>query len=142
VRALHEDESGHLWLATKGGGLARFHPETHRVDLITTEHGLPGNELLALRGGNDGDLWIGTVGHGVVRYWPPRHGDLPAKKGHFEYYPLSDRENGTSVYTLFVDASGTLWAGADALGVAEYVPAETPGEPGRRSTASPRTMTA
>ena len=128
IRFVLEDRSGRLWLATKGGGLARFDPETHAVDVITEEDGLPGNELLTLEAGTGDELWIGTYGQGVVRYVPPPDGDLSRDKGRFEQYPL--KAGGSHVYTILRDDSGTIWVGADSLGLAEFVPSETPGQQG------------
>jgi signal transduction histidine kinase len=66
-----------------------------------------------------------------VRYFPPEDGDLQRSAGRFEHYPLVDAEVGTSVYTIFRDSTGKIWAGATYHGLAEFVPADQSGERGR-----------
>jgi signal transduction histidine kinase/DNA-binding response OmpR family regulator/ligand-binding sensor domain-containing protein len=131
VRALHEDPEGYLWLATKGGGLARFHPGTQAIDVIGFADGLPTEALLSLKGGEAKEIWIGTLGQGVVRYRPPEDGDFGRSKGTFEHYPLLVGEEGADVYAIFRDSEGTIWAAADSMGVAEFVPGPSAGERGR-----------
>ena len=131
VRAVHEDRRGHLWLATKGGGLVRFSPKTHAMDVITTEDGLPSDILLSLQGGEGDEIWIGTYGSGVVRYVPPADGLLDKDRGRFEHYPLSPDGEMTDVYAIYRDSRGGVWAAADSLGVAEWVPDDGPDAAGR-----------
>jgi len=130
VRALYEDPHGFLWLATKGGGLSRFDPRMRTFDEITIEDGLPTNDLLSLIGGAEGEIWIGTHEQGVVRYFPPDDGDLRQSAGRFEHYPIVDPPAGTSVYAMYRDSAGTIWAGATNLGLAKFVPGGRPGARG------------
>ena len=65
----------------------------------------------------------------------------PATRGRFEHYPL--KAGGSHVYTILRDDSGTIWVGADSLGLAEFVPRRRPEAAGDlpRSTARPRACT-
>ncbi len=130
VRALHEDAAGRLWLATKGGGLARFDPGTSEIEVVDSGDGLPTDNLLALVPGVDGELWLGTYGAGVVRYRPPGHGDLRRGAGTFEHYPIAADGSPVDVYTLLRDRDGTIWAGVTGLGLARFVPGRRPGARG------------
>jgi signal transduction histidine kinase/CheY-like chemotaxis protein/ligand-binding sensor domain-containing protein len=130
VRALHEDRRGRLWLATKGGGLCRFDPATRRTVAITEADGLPTDELLAVIGGEGDELWIGTYGRGIVRYFPPPGGSFGRNRGRVEHYPLTTDPAGTSVYTVYRDSEGTIWAGASDLGLARFISFEDSAERG------------
>jgi signal transduction histidine kinase/sugar lactone lactonase YvrE/ActR/RegA family two-component response regulator len=127
VRALYEDPRGVFWLATNGGGLSRFDPSNLTFEALTVADGLPTNELLSLIGGAKGEIWIGTQNNGVVRYFPPQDGNLNRPSGRFEHFPLVDSPAGTSVYALYRDSTGTIWAGTTGFGLAEFVPSGQPG---------------
>ena len=131
VRAILEDDLGFLWLATKGGGLARFDPKTKRVDVVAQRDGLPTDTLLALSPGSDGDMWIGTFERGVVRYVPPKDGNLARDVGRIEHYPIDPAGEGCHVYAIYRDSRGRIWAAADGLGLALFVPPEDAAERGR-----------
>jgi len=56
VRDILEGEDGELWLATYGGGLARF--DGGRIQKLTRREGLPDNALTAILPDGRGRLWI------------------------------------------------------------------------------------
>ena len=115
IRALHLDEAGTLWLASKGGGLSRFDRRTHQVQRLGS---LPTDELLSMVAGKDGEIWLGTYGWGVLRYVPAAGG----RPERTEHYPLTNSGPGTDVHSVFLDSNGTLWAGANGVGLARFVP--------------------
>jgi len=130
VRAVHRDDDGILWLATKGGGLNRFDPQAESFEAVTVADGLPTDELLSLIGGPGRELWIGTLGHGVVRYLPAEDDAQSDEAGTFEYYPFSVGGAGRDVYVMFLDREGRIWAGVTGLGLARFEAARDGGREG------------
>lgn len=55
---LHEDASGDFWLATKGGGLIRWNPQTKAQEQFTRQEGLLDNTLYAVYADGFGQLWL------------------------------------------------------------------------------------
>ncbi len=64
---LHQDADGYFWLATKGGGLIKWHPETHDYEQFTIEEGLSHNIVYAVYGDNYNNLWLSS-NRGIMRF--------------------------------------------------------------------------
>lgn len=60
-----EDHNGQIWLATRGGGLARFNGKDFKV--FSTDDGLVNNFISALYQDKRKNIWIGTS-NGVSQY--------------------------------------------------------------------------
>ncbi len=103
VRAFAETPDGSLWLATAGGGLARW-DGARFTPLRRSAEGLPGDDLTALLADADGTLWIGTADRGLVRYRDGRWTRLSTAEG------LVSR----SLAYLLDDGTGHLWVGSNA----------------------------
>jgi diguanylate cyclase (GGDEF)-like protein len=110
VWAIAEDANGDLWLATEGGGLARWeraHDRFARVP-VSSSPGLYAR-IRTLLFTPDGALWIGSKDAGLVRFQP--------STGEFKTFrndpadPASLSHDG--VYALASDGSGRLWVGTD-----------------------------
>lgn len=65
VRSIVEDKSGYLWIATEGGGLARF--DGRDFSVYTTLDGLLSNSVIGLRFDQHDNLWI-LHPRGVTRF--------------------------------------------------------------------------
>lgn len=65
VNMMVEDKDGYLWIATNGGGLARFDGKEFKV--FTTRDGLPSNIIQYLKLDSDKNLWIINP-VGITRY--------------------------------------------------------------------------
>ncbi|MFN8092778.1 MAG: two-component regulator propeller domain-containing protein [Vicinamibacteria bacterium] len=100
VTAVAQTPDGYLWLGTHDG-LVRFDGVAFTVYTPKTAPGLLGRHITALRGAADGSLWVGTDGKGLTRY----------RRGAFETLGPDPQLTGTSGNSLYVDPSGTLWAG-------------------------------
>jgi diguanylate cyclase (GGDEF)-like protein len=110
VWAIAEDAAGDLWIATEGGGLARWeraHDRFARVPVTAT----PGQyaRVRTLLFAPDGALWIGSKDAGLVRFEPGT--------GAFKTY-RNDPADATSlshdgVFALASDGSDRLWVGTD-----------------------------
>ncbi|MEL6730863.1 MAG: two-component regulator propeller domain-containing protein, partial [Bacteroidota bacterium] len=99
VYAIAEDPRGHLWLGTRGGGIAQFDGKEFRS--YNTRQGLVSNYINALLTTSDDQLWIGTT-YGASRY-----------DGRQFYNYLNDRPSGIEVYTFLEKASEEIWMGTD-----------------------------
>jgi len=141
TRFVFEDRENNLWVGTSGGGLLRLKPRTFANWGLA--EGLPERVLKSVAEFRGGDLVVGTHGRGVVRLdgtpvlkgsWGPayvqatlvdRHnrlwvgfygqglhqlGAVDTAKGVLS---LPDQDGNWSVYSLFEDSKGRLWAGGD-----------------------------
>ncbi|RMG42348.1 MAG: hybrid sensor histidine kinase/response regulator [Acidobacteria bacterium] len=125
VRDIAPDPGGGLYLATKGSGLCYFEPATGRAFAVTAEHGLPSNTVLDIERGPSGDLWMGLLDGGFARYVPPAGGPRPGAPGSVDIVPLPEvAGRRPSVYAVYADASGAVWAGVTGVGLARVVPAK------------------
>ena len=69
VRSLFLDSSGRLWVGSEYDGLAVFYDfkisDTGRFShsgpiILTTDNGLPNNEVKVISEASDGNIWVGT----------------------------------------------------------------------------------
>ncbi|MCP3961007.1 MAG: SpoIIE family protein phosphatase [bacterium] len=131
IRTLHEDGAGYvapqarkryLWIATLGGGLNLFDPETAAFTAFRHDPGDPsslGSDFLrALHQDRHGDLWLGVQGAGLDRFDPKTGRSI-----HFRHDP---RDPGTLssdfVFSIWEDPEGMLWLGTYAGGLDRFDP--------------------
>ena len=69
VIAITEDQEGHLWLGTYGGGLNKFDVETETFQSFTEDDGLPNNIVYGVLPDQNGYLWLST-NNGLARFDP------------------------------------------------------------------------
>jgi signal transduction histidine kinase/ligand-binding sensor domain-containing protein len=111
IRSILADQSGDVWLGTRGNGLDRFDPETetstHYLHDPNDPDSLSNNAVRVLYQDSGGNLWIGTIGGGLDRF------DRATQKfAHYQHDPsdpssLSDN----SVRAILEDRAGNLWVG-------------------------------
>ncbi|HEY9008602.1 MAG TPA: two-component regulator propeller domain-containing protein [Ohtaekwangia sp.] len=101
VRSLVEDKNGYLWMATQGGGLARFDGKEFKV--YTTKDGLLSNDISSLLFDHHDNLWI-LHAHGVTRFngysFKRFHDPKFQNAGHRRLYERND--------SIFVVANGNI----------------------------------
>ena len=99
-----------LWLATDGGGIARWDAGNAAFERLTTEHGLSDNKVQKLAFDRRGYLWIGTLRDGLNRL------DLATGDIRSYRHTASDPNSLSSdtVRALYVDDASTLWVGTNA----------------------------
>jgi signal transduction histidine kinase/ligand-binding sensor domain-containing protein len=126
VQVIYEDSAGVLWIGTKNGGLNCFNPGD---ETFTVYRNIPGdpaslghNNVTDIVEDRDGVLWIATNGGGLNSLPPGRE---PGKKRliftshrHDLNDPYSLGDN--IVISLYVDNTGTLWAGTLGNGVSKF----------------------
>ncbi len=67
INNLIVDSRGLLWIATDKG-INVYYPTKQRFEYITTNEGLPGDEVVSLIEDNDGNIWAGTR-NGLVCFY-------------------------------------------------------------------------
>ena len=101
IQSLARGPDGLLWLGiSEGHGLERFQHGAAKPFVTPTFDGgkLDFGTLLFDR---DGNLWVGTVGKGLFRI----HGNV------VDHYDHTNGLSGDSVWALFEDREGIVWAG-------------------------------
>ncbi len=58
--ALYQDSQERLWVATAGGGLNRYDPQTNSFTYYNEKQGLPNNVVYGILEDSDGYLWLST----------------------------------------------------------------------------------
>ena len=106
-----EDERGDIWLATKGGGLARWNHSTDEFSSLRhnaeDDSSLASDLIRAVLSTSDGWIWAGTRDNGLERIDPNT-----LEITHFRHDPNNPRSIGSDgITTLIRDARGTVWVG-------------------------------
>jgi diguanylate cyclase (GGDEF)-like protein len=117
-----EDANGDLWVATEGGGLARWERATDRFVHYPVDpkgsSGTPSRQLRTVHVDSKGSVWAGTKDAGLVR--------LDPRSGHWQSFrsdpgdPESLADDG--VYAIHEGPAGTLWVGTNR-GLSRFEPA-------------------
>lgn len=112
---LHEDSIGTLWIATDGGGLARYSRDSDAFERFLHKQEDPASigsdRIFSVADDPYGWIWVGTADAGLDRY--------DSERGHFTHYGITEGLPSTTVRTLLCDSRGVLWAGTTA-GLARY----------------------
>ena len=103
VRDVVADGAGNLWLGIEEQALVQFD-----LDSLTgrTIDGTNGFEILDIAMAGDGQIWFSTLASGVFRY-SPANGELTRFK----------TPNDTSAYSVDIGPDGSIWYGADDVGL-------------------------
>jgi len=111
IRAIMEDRSHNLWIATRGGGADRLDLKPPKFRSLTRRDApLPSDRIWAFLVDHRGDLWIGTD-NGLTRF--PADGSTPES-----YQP--DRDNSVNhekIRALAEDRDGYIWIGTKGGGL-------------------------
>ena len=120
VRSMVEDESGHLWIGTAGGGVNRLYlyPERDTFPITTFTEGLTSENVYLLSFDKQDQLWIGTEA-GVDR------ASLDPDRNIIEikHFGRSEGFVGIEVCqnSVHLDSAGNLWFGT-VNGLTQYNP--------------------
>lgn len=114
VRDLDIAADGSLWVATDGGGVSRWHPDSDTFSTYNhsanEENSLASDHVRTILTDERGHVWVGTrdsgldrlqVSNGTVSHYTAEYGSREA---------LSNNE----IYALEIDADGRVWIGTRA----------------------------
>jgi ligand-binding sensor domain-containing protein len=115
ITALMEDANLTLWVGTYDQGVYRFNP--HNETFTQIGNALDRNEIRCFEEDNNGDIWVGSF-NGLFRI-------NPYTRATDHYLPIEKMPHSlshSSVYSLFKDQQGTIWAGTYFGGVNYFNP--------------------
>lgn len=110
VRDIVQDNLGFMWIATEGGGVARYDGSTMWPLGRSSEgeRSLSSSFITALEIADDGRLWIGTGDAGVSVY-DHNTGALV----HYQHGAAAESLSSNGVLSLFSDKRGGVWVGTN-----------------------------
>jgi signal transduction histidine kinase/DNA-binding response OmpR family regulator len=125
--AIHQDRNGALWFGTSKGLIQYGNGAARR---LTTENGLPSNDVKVIHEARDGSLWIGTYG-GVARLSERdeagegegekgRRGDGEMRWTVAATYTERDGLASNHVRAIYEDEQGTFWIGTYDGGLSRF----------------------
>jgi signal transduction histidine kinase/ligand-binding sensor domain-containing protein/CheY-like chemotaxis protein len=122
VWTIAEDAHADLWLATMGGGVARWQRRTDQFQLYRHDphrpDSLASDAVRTLLIDPEGRIWCGTLDRGLD-VLDPRTGSAR----HYRYRAGDPRSlPADAVFALYADHAGRIWIGTDG-GLSRYDPA-------------------
>jgi Signal transduction histidine kinase len=106
IRDIEEDSDGNIWIATHGGGVARFQPPFGQFTLYTTENGkLPNDKVQTLMIDRRGHIWAGTFGNGIAII--NRH------TNEVQTYSEKNGLQNNTIYKIIEDNNGLIWVSSN-----------------------------
>jgi len=106
IDSLYGDSHGDLWIGYFSGsiitgGLARWQRSTQTFHVYRKAEGLTASTSpIAFCEDRSGNLWVGFHGHDLARY----------HDGHFTVFTTTDGLPAGSIWSIFMDHEGRLWA--------------------------------
>lgn len=122
VRAIFENEDGHLWISTKDDRLNIFNKDKKRIGCLTPSGEIVANAFFPAAAycifeDTQKNIWIGTKGDGIYKL--TKHSNSMKYvvnhfvKNNFDLYSLSDN----NIYHIFQDSQGRIWIGTYGGGI-------------------------
>lgn len=108
INCIFENKDGKLWIATQGGGINIMDTKSETFTHLTTEDGLPGNDIQGILADQRGMQWISTY-KGIVSI------DLERKTKGFTIYSHSDGIQGETfkINSYHQSSDGEMFFGGD-----------------------------
>ena len=119
INALHIDNLGRTWFATRSEGLGYFENDSTIIS-INEENNLPDNAVRSLAEDKFGNLWIGTASQGICKIKLYEKEDKTFQVQTFFNQKNNERLTSDNVYLLLFDADDNLWVGSE-VGVDKVV---------------------
>jgi signal transduction histidine kinase/ligand-binding sensor domain-containing protein/CheY-like chemotaxis protein/HPt (histidine-containing phosphotransfer) domain-containing protein len=122
IWTIAEDAHSDLWLATVGGGVARWERRTDRFRLFRHDparaDSLASDQVRTVLIDADGAVWAGTLDRGLDRLDP-----VTGAARHFRHRDGDPHSlPSDAVFALYADHAGRIWVGSDG-GLSRYDPA-------------------
>ncbi|RLD66956.1 MAG: hypothetical protein DRI95_05690 [Bacteroidetes bacterium] len=106
-----DDKEGNLWIATYGGGINVFDPETKNFQIYRNsenKNSLSNDNVTTVFNDHTGIIWVGTFGGGLNR-WDEKNKQFI----RYQHNPKNDKSIGNNrIYAITEDSKGRLWIGA------------------------------
>lgn len=99
VRRILEGDDGHVWFATRSGGIIKFKNDK-TVSVFDKKNGLRSNYVLSLEKDSEGNLYAGTNGGGLSKI------DM---NGHVTTFNINKDDSGLLIFNLHIDMDGSIW---------------------------------
>lgn len=113
IRSIYEDNSGNLYIGTRGGGLNIINASTGKTSILNSKNGLSNNAVLSINKDHDKNIWVGLDSEGIDM--------IESGTGKVFHFPRDfENENNLSfgsVYSICVDAFNDIWLGTSGFGV-------------------------
>ena len=122
IRSIYEDNSGTLYIGTRGGGLNIIDPVNGKTTILNSRNGLSNDAVLSINKDHDKNIWVGLDGEGIDM--------IEEGAGKIFHFP-KDFENKNdllfgSVYSICIDAFNDIWLGTSGYGVIHLKVCKTP----------------
>jgi two-component sensor histidine kinase/ligand-binding sensor domain-containing protein len=108
ITSLHCDNDGIVWITTSNFWLLKFYKE--KIDIFTTDNGLPKIPIRSIYKDRSGNLWLGTQGYGLVKFT-----NTP-----FTYFEKFEGLNSPAIFNIVQDSQGNLWLGSINEGLIKF----------------------
>ena len=113
IRSIYEDNTGTLYIGTRGGGLNIINPTSGKTKILNSKNGLSNNAVLSINKDHNKNIWIGMDSEGIDM--------IEAGTQKIFHFPKDfENENDlafSSVYSICVDAFNGIWLGTSGYGV-------------------------
>ena len=106
IQSLAYDKDGNLWISSWEGGICRFDESNHEFHHITTNQGLPDNNIITFLIDRNNRIWIGCFFSGLVLL-------DPKGKNHKIYNHTNSGLQDESVRLLYETQKGIIVIGTD-----------------------------
>ncbi|MBN2009018.1 response regulator [candidate division KSB1 bacterium] len=130
IISLHTDKNGKLWVGTNSNGLCliKYEPETakilecvHYAHRDGDESSIANGAIRSISEDSGGRLWIGVENNGLDILEPGSSNSNDVCFYHYRNDPLNPFSlSNNSVYSLYQDSYGSMWAGTFANGINFY----------------------
>ncbi len=106
-----EDNKGSLWIATYGGGVNIFNPETESFAVYKNtdnENSLSNDNVTTVFKDHKGIIWVGTFGGGLNKWNEKTKSFI-----RYQHKPENEKSIGNNrIYAINEDSKGRLWIGS------------------------------
>ncbi len=120
VHCIYQDEPGHIWIGTNGGGLNRYNPENSSFDSFSTienePNEIPNSHINTIVEDENLRFWIGTEG-GLELFDMEKELFTKSKMKEDGVLQLL---SGLNILNLYLEDEGNLWIGTHGNGLFIY----------------------
>lgn len=122
IRDIVFDSEGNLWIATQGGGLNKFYPETKHFERFqftgTKKNEIRGNSIWSVFIDKEDNVYLGITGKGVDKILKSS-GEIESYNIAAEGFPIGPQDG---IRALYVDSNNYIWANYGDKGITRLNP--------------------